>query len=475
MPDLNQKNVTIPPWPKPLPYTPNIFHRLARGWKSWLGLLNEWDFRIPFGELNLLGLPVFLINDPKLIRKVLIDDVNKFPKHPYTLWILEPLIGRAIFSVNGDEWSWQRRLIDQAFQVAKLKKVFPAMADATKSLINRLEEYDSEFPIDIDQEMTLVTADVISRTIISRPLEQGEAKEIFEAFSRYQRLAGRALVMRFLHLPKRLVQLILRKDAKVIRSWIEKEIIERMKIRQFNSDNYCEPKDILDCLIMSYDKETDRKFTLKELVDQISFLFLAGHETSASSLGIATWLLALAPEVQEKLRNEVNVVARNYSLNEVIGIDELKKLNYCTAVFNETLRLYPPVNFFIRERTESDTELKVTSKVSKCPIGSLLTLSPWVIQRHENHWDDPQSFRPERFIKGKEIKWIKDAFLPFGLGPRKCPGAAFAQQEAVLILAEMVRRFKLIPVEGHKPNLTGRLTLRSTNGIKLMLPELNNH
>ncbi len=474
MPNISNKSRIKPPWPKPLPYTANIFQRLARGWKSWLDLLNEWDFRIPIGELNLLGLPVFLVNEPQLVREILVEDVDNFPKHPYTLWILEPLIGRAIFSVNGDEWAWQRRLIDQAFQVAKLKRVFPAMAEATKSLIERLTKYGSEYPIDIDKEMTLVTADVITRTILSRPLEEGEAKEIFEAFARYQRRAGRALVMRFLHLPRGLVQLSLRRDAKIIRKWIKSAIEERLKYQSKNvAKSSSNPSDILDCLIMAHDQESDRKFTLEELVDQVCFLFLAGHETSASSLGIATWLLAISPAVQDKLREEVHQVTSKQSLDESIGPNELKKLNYCSAVFNETLRLYPPVSFFIRERTESETLLKTPNQTSKCPVGALLTLSPWVIQRHEKHWQSPEEFQPERFLEEKETKWFREAFLPFGMGPRKCPGAAFAQQEAVLVLAELVRRFKVLPVKGHTPNLIGRLTLRSANGIRLRLPLLD--
>ncbi len=458
-----------PPWPKPLPYTPNIFHRLARGWKTWLGLLNEWDFRIPFGELNLLGLPVFLINDPELIRKILIEDVENFPKHPYTLWILEPLIGRAIFSVNGEEWAWQRRLIDQAFQAAKLNNVFPSMASATGDLINRLKTKEAFYPIDIDQEMTLVTADVIMRTILSRPLNEGEAKKIFKAFARYQRKASRALVMRFLKLPKRIIQKSLNTDAKVIRDWIHLAIKERLDNHAKEPPNYSSPKDLLDCLIMGIDQETNKRFSENELVDQICFLFLAGHETSASSLGIATWLLALYPQVQCKLREEISSVTANKPVKKALEQKEIRRLNYCFAIFNETLRLYPPVSFFIRERIKTSTSFLVSGKEKRCPMGALITLSPWVIHRHENHWEEPQVFKPERFIKSQESNWVRDAFLPFGLGPRKCPGAAFAQQEAVLVLAELIRNFKLIPVTGQNPDLTGRLTLRSSNGIKLWL------
>ncbi len=461
---------SIPPWPKPLPYTSNILRRLARGWKSWFGLLNEWDFRIPLGELNLLGLPVFLVNSPPLIRKVLVEEVDQFPKHPYTLWILEPLIGRAIFSVNGEEWQWQRRLIDQAFQVAELKRVFPAMSDATKALLDRLELQKDNPYIDIDKEMTLVTADVIMRTILSRPLGGGEAIKIFEAFARYQRRAGRALVLRFLRLPKTWVQKSLQKDANIIREWILKAIEDRLEQHSRNPPSHLNPVDLLDCLITSQDQQTHRSFSKEELVDQICFLFLAGHETSASSLGMASWLLAFSPKDQQRVREEVKEISKDRQPNEMLRADDLRHLKYCVAVFNETLRLYPPVGFFIRERSQSETTLSVPNgEKRRCPLGALLTLSPWVIQRHENHWPDPQAFRPDRFLEDKERTWMRDAFLPFGLGPRKCPGAAFAQQEAILVLAELVRRYNLSLISGHTPELMSRLTLRSVNGINLLL------
>jgi cytochrome P450 len=108
----------------------------------------------------------------------------------------------------------------------------------------------------------------------------------------------------------------------------------------------------------------------------------------------------------------------------------------------------------------------------RCPIGSLLTVSPWLIQRHRRHWPDPDRFRPERFLRtasAAEQQLARDAFLPYGLGPRKCPGAAFAQQEAVLVLAELLERFVIAPVVEHRPELVGRLTLRSRNGIQVRL------
>ena len=466
-----------PPWPKPLPYTANVLRRLKQGWSSWFGLLNEWDFRIALGELNLLGLRVFLVNDRALLRRVLVQEVDAFPKHPYTLWILEPLIGRAIFSVNGDEWVRQRRLLDQAFQVAQLEKVFPAMEAAKESMLERLKQqipdqgetsqHGSE--VDLEAVMTWVTADVIVRTILSRPVQEGEAREVFEAFGRYQRKAARALILRFARLPRRWVQRSLNRDALVIRHWIRGVIEERLAQSKTGAN------DLLGALIAAVDPLTGTSFTAEELVDQICFLFLAGHETSASALTSACWLLALDQEAQDKFHAEV------LALPDSLTHQSLRSLRYGAAVFQETLRLYPPVSFFIRERINEDTNLSVSSiqgtqqtpEISRCPVGSLLTLSPWVIHRHDDYWPEPHQFRPERFLEGtasdQEVLCRKEAWLPYGFGPRKCPGAAFAQQEALLVLAELVKHFQLYPGENKAPEWTGRLTFRSRAGVVLSL------
>jgi cytochrome P450 len=460
-----------PIYPPPEPYTPNFLRRIRRGLYSWFGLLNEWDFRIPVGALRFMGLNLLLVNDPAAVRQVMVSEVEAFPKHPYTLWILEPLIGRAIFSVNGEEWAQQRRLVDQAFQVAQLQRVLPQMEGAVEALMVRLEaqvagDLVAGRSIDADAEMTLVTADVIVRTILSRPLEGAEAEAIFAAFTRYQKRAGRALMLRFLRLSRRRLQGYLATHAAPIRAWIAAEIDSRLAAASPPGD------DLLAALIAARDPDTGARFSRDGLVDQVCFLFLAGHETSASALGMAVYLLGCFPEVQQRLRAEVLEVlgSRAGAPDQPLGFEDLRQLSYGAAIFNETLRLYPPVSFFIRE-SQANTELAG----SRCPMRSLVTLSPWVIQRHEQHWSEPNAFRPERFLSdanAEDRHWARDAFLPYGLGPRKCPGAAFAQQEALLVLAELVRRFEVLPDPEHEPELVARLTLRSRNGIRVRLRRL---
>ena len=459
-----------PVYPPPQPYTPNFLRRIRRGLYSWLGLLNEWDFRIPVGALRFMGLNLLLVNEPAAVRQVLVSEVEAFPKHPYMLWILEPLIGRGIFAVNGEEWAQQRRLLDQAFQMAQLQRVLPQMAAACQASLARLEsqvagDLVAGRSVDADAEMTLVTADVIVRTILSRSLEGAEAEAIFAAFTRYQKRAGRALMLRLLRLPRRPLQGYLARDAAPIRAWLAAAIDARLNAPAGHAPG----DDLLAALIEARDPETGACFSREELVDQVCVLFLAGHETSASALGMAVYLLGCFPEVQQRLRAEVLEVlgSRAGAPDQPLGFEDLRQLSYGAAIFNETLRLYPPLSFFSRE-SQSNTELAG----SRCPMRALVTISPWVIQRHEQHWSEPNAFRPERFLSdanADDRRWARDAFLPYGLGPRKCPGAAFAQQEALLVLAELVLRFEVLPDPGHEPELVARLTLRSRNGIRVRL------
>ena len=459
-----------PVYPPPEPYTPNFLRRIRRGLYSWFGLLNEWDFRIPVGALRFLGLNLLLVNEPAAVRQVLVSEVEAFPKHPYMLWILEPLIGRGIFAVNGEEWAQQRRLLDQAFQMAQLQRVMPQMAAACQASLARLEaqvagDLVAGRSVDADAEMTLVTADVIVRTILSRSLEGAEAEAIFAAFTRYQKRAGRALMLRLLRLPRRPLQGYLARDAAPIRALLAAAIDARLNAPAGHAPG----DDLLAALIEARDPETGACFSREQLLDQVCVLFLAGHETSASALGMAVYLLGCFPEVQQRLRAEVLEVlgSRAGAPDQPLGFEDLRQLSYGAAIFNETLRLYPPLSFFSRE-SQANTELAG----SRCPMRALVTISPWVIQRHEQHWSEPNAFRPERFLSdanADDRRLARDAFLPYGLGPRKCPGAAFAQQEALLVLAELVRRFEVLPDPGHEPELVARLTLRSRNGIRVRL------
>ena len=143
---------------------------------------------------------------------------------------------------------------------------------------------------------------------------------------------------------------------------------------------------------------------------------------------------------------------------------DVRKLKLTRDVFRETLRLYPPIAYLLREATEP-AEFRGRPV---CP-GANVVVSPWLMQRHRELWERCDEFDPDRFATDSAKASLKKAYLPFSLGPRGCPGASFALQETALIIATLVGRYRLLPVPGHTPEPAARLTVRSRNGVKLRL------
>ena len=288
---------------------------------------------------------------------------------------------------------------------------------------------------------------MIVRTILSIPVAQDDAAEIFRSFSRYQQRTVPALVLNLFGLPQGLFVPYLRHHARPIRKWLARHIQSRLRGQKPAQ------ADLLQALIDT------NAFSPQQLVDQVSVLFLAGHETSASALAMAGYLLSQDPARQQRVRQEVLEQTQSPATPE-----ELRRLSFTQAVWKETLRLYPPLPFLPRQNQKEEVLAG-----AHCPMRSIVTVSPWVLQRHRSLWPQAESFNPERFLEPESAVLEQQAFLPFGLGPRRCPGSGFAQQEGLLLLSELVRHFEILPSARPAPELQGRLTLRSTHGVHVCL------
>ncbi len=190
------------------------------------------------------------------------------------------------------------------------------------------------------------------------------------------------------------------------------------------------PRDLFDLLTAARDPETGAGFSPNELRDQVATLILAGHETTAVTLFWSFMLLARAEGIQDWMAEEL----RGLDLTE----DNVQaKLIRTRAVVNETLRLFPAAFIVVRESIVADRigDLDL-------PKGSLVMIAPWVVHRHHAYWTDPGAFNPARFMPDAPPP-PRFAFMPFGAGPRICVGAQFAMAEAVLVLASLVRRFRI--------------------------------
>jgi cytochrome P450 len=190
------------------------------------------------------------------------------------------------------------------------------------------------------------------------------------------------------------------------------------------------PRDLFDLMGAARDPETGEAFSDDQLGDQVATMILAGHETTATALFWALYLLALDPHTQEQLAQEARGA-------KVDGAADIERLPFTRAVLDETLRLYPPAFLIARAAKGADT-------LAGTPVarGDLMLIAPWLLHRHEKLWQDPNAFIPARFMPGAPPP-DRFAYLPFGVGPRICIGAHFALTEATLALAKLIGAFRI--------------------------------
>lgn len=450
-----------PPKPEPKPGGLPFWKVLPTWINDGLAVLSEKAYRMKMGQFRLPTRQIFMLNDPPLIRKVLVEEAENYPKSEMLSFMLKRLMGDSIFTTNGDVWRRQRAMMAPAFEATRVKAVFGQMVEAAAEMIARLDQVADGRDHAIDLETTHVTADIILRTIFSRNLERGRAEQVYEAFNRFQEIAYRLGMLSVFRVPGFLLWRSNRKADRAaadIMGLLAPLIQDRLDA--VARGEAPAERDFLAALIEARDPDTGEPFTFRQLCEQVATLFLAGHETSASALAWAFYLIAAQPEVQDRLHAEVTAALGDRAPD----FADLRHMPYVRDVFRETLRLYPPVSFFAREPA-----VGACMRGKDVKPGSIIFISPWMIQRNIELWDAPDVFEPDRFDTDRGREAARCAYMPFSMGPRVCLGASFAHQEAALILALVVRRYRLEVVPGHVPKPAARITLRSANGIRLRL------
>ncbi len=426
-----------------------------------IAMIPESSYRRKVSELKLPGRSALFPADVDVIRRVLVEDAEDFPKSVIVADTLGLLLGDSIFVSNGEVWKRQRRMMTPAFEHTRVKVVFGMMMAAADAMTGRLDAVADGRCCDVEEEMTFVTADIIFRTIFSRPLEAHEADIIFKAFRSYQEAAFAHGINRAMRLPEWMSFLAFRrarKTARIIRAALDPIVASRHA--SFHAGEPQVHHDILQSLVSVKDDVTGTHFDLRELCEQVAMLFLAGHETSASALSWSLYLLSMDQAVQDRVHAETAEVLGDRPL----AFQDLRKLDLTRNVFAEAMRLYPPVPFLPREAAKACPIANRTAEA-----GSVVSISPWLIHRSRSQWQNPDSFDPDRFSRPETKEAERQCYIPFSKGPRVCLGASFALQEATIILARIAQRYRLAPEPGFTPELVGRLTVRSVNGIRLRL------
>lgn len=391
---------------------------------------------------------MYYVNSPALVQEVLVTKNPHFMKSRI-LQRAKSLLGEGLLTNEGASHLRQRRLVQPAFHRDRLIRY---AGDMSALALRSHRRYDDGAVVDIDREMMRLTLSIVGRTLFSAEVEEdavsvGEAMNALIAMmpvlmfplSQYLQYLPLPFMRRF------------QKAGETLDATIYRIIGER---RGSGEDT----GDLLSMLLLARDAEGDNTgMTDKQVRDETLTLFVAGHETTATALTWAWYLLAQHPDVEARMHGEID---------EVLGgreptFDDVPRLSYTGHIFAETIRLYPPA-WAIGRMATTDLELGGYT----VPRKSIVLLSPYTMHRSAKWWPEPGRFLPERWAADDPDR-PKFAYYPFGGGPRLCIGERFAWMEGVLILAALARKWKFRRIDNKPVELAPLLTLRPKGGLKL--------
>lgn len=395
-----------------------------------------------------------MVMHPPSIRRMLLDRVEDYPKSVVTKNLLRPAVGDSLFIAEGAQWRWQRRLAAPAFSHRNVRALAPVMTTAAERSVERIADAGGRRAVNLLDEMIATTFDVIADVTFS---DDGsfDRGEIHKAIEDYVADAGRVSLLDVLGAPDWL--------PRPARVWSARSMAEMRRdadaaIAARAARGPGPVPDFLDLLLAGEDPKTKRRLSTADLRDNLLTFIVAGHETTALSLAWSFYLCAFDPEVQEKARAEAEAVLQGRAATG----EDVDQLPYIRQIIDEALRLYPPAGVVSRTAQKADD-----LNGAEIRPGDTVMIPIYALGRHALLWDAPDSFQPERFADRKAID--RYAYLPFGDGPRICIGASFALQEAVIILATLLSRFRFTPVPGRNPKPVMILTLRPEGGVWLMV------
>ena len=395
------------------------------------------------------GVRWHMLMDPDAIRRVLLEELENYPKSDVTKNLLRPAIGESLFIAEGAHWRWQRRAAAPVFSHRNVSALAPVMSAAAEASLARIEAADKRAS-DIYAEMVRATFDITASVTLSGSA-LFSSDEVHRAIDAYIAAAGKLSLFDILGLP-----MWVPRPSRVMAGASLKQMktIADDAVNSRRSAGAGDVPDLLDLLLEGEDPETGRSMSTAELRDNLLTFIVAGHETTALTLAWAFYLCAFDQDVQDKARAEAQSALQGRTATAA----DLPNLPYCRMIIDEALRLYPPAALVSRTAQAPDT--LAGREVKK---GDTVMIPIYALHRNALLWDDPDAFRPERFAEKPQ----RYAYLPFGDGPRICIGASFALQEAVIILATLLAKRRFFPVQGKTPDPVMILTLRPEGGVWL--------
>ena len=401
---------------------------------------------------------VVWVTDPAIIESVLLKNVENFPKTRLDRRVLKPVVGDGLLTAQGDSWRWQRKLASPLFRHSELLSYVPSMVEATEERVARFRAPRPEPILDIEEAMTETTFSVIARTILAG-IDEREGDAIKRAARSYLDPITWEVAASLLMLPEETWhpgKARMRRAAAEIRAIVWR-LLDQRRAAGSRGD------DLVARMLAARDPDTGEPISDDRIVDNLATFLLAGHETTAKALTWTLYLLARAPDWQDRIRQEVQSALGSNR----IGPDTVGKLPITSRVLKESMRLYPPVP--VMTRVNSGDAVIGGQHLSK---PTLIVIPIYAVHRHRLLWRDPDRFDPDRFLPEKEAEYPRTQFMPFGYGQRACIGSSFAIIEATAILATLLQTVRFEWDGRHEPEPISRVTLRPKGGMPLIVKAL---
>jgi cytochrome P450 len=440
----------VTPPDKPLPLGRGLLQMIANPLYVWPKAM----YQNPYHGVRWLGRTFHYFRRPEHMKAMFLDHVDVFQKSRFQKKLLGPAVGDGMLTAEGEHWKFQRRAASPAFRIDALRALVPCFCEAAEATVERIKAAPAGQTVDVMSEMQHATLDVIVETILGGADPNFGYQTMERTVSDYIETMGKPDMLDMFGAP-----------GWIPRPWggagrraavgLKKSAVGAIERRRASG---AERKDLLGLLLAARDPETGRGLSDTELRDNVVTFIGAGHETTALALTYALYLIANAPEVQDRLVKEVRDICGDKPIDAAM----VDAMPFHEQVIKEAMRLYPPVAIIDRV-ANADIDLG-DAKVRK---GDLAFALVYVMHRHKMLWEHPERFDPDRFSDARSEGRPRFQYMPFGAGPRICIGMKFAYMEAIAILATLVRSLRFLPNADHtvEPNI--RITLRPEGGMPL--------
>ena len=417
----------VPPQPPRAPETMGALQRMRVMSKSPIETWGQRAYEEDVLQGRFFGRSSFILNTPDAIKHVLVDNYENYTRTPTGFRVLRPMLGQGLLIAEGRAWKHQRRTLAPAFTPRAVSTLVPHMVAVVEETIAALKNRASA-PVDLRETMQRMTLEIAGRTMFSFGMDRHGAALRDFVMEYGEKLARPHLLDLALPLWWKTPQDFRR--ARFRKRWTAFVAMLMAERRAAGKQDGAPPRDLFELMEAARDPETGKAFTDAQLGDEVATMILAGHETTATALFWSLYLLALDPASQEQVAAEAREAIASGGL-------DLDRLKFTRAVLDETMRLYPPAFLIARAAAGPDT-------VAGRPVrkNDVILISPWLLHRHEKLWQDPNVFKPSRFMAPSPPP-DRFAYLPFGVGPRICIGAHFALVEATLALAQVIGTFRV--------------------------------